>query len=264
MLYAGEQFDTYVKQYYLRARYYDPGTGRFGQVDAYRGNSFDPLSFHKYAYVKSDPINAIDPTGNFYLLDLLNSLLIITYLRTAEIGAKYGAQIYVATKAFCITFAALATVSTVLEYGDVPTPEYVEGLVTITGCACTLGLFLLSVLPQPPPKGMNNPEVREAANLGNRFHYDMTTDPDRYDHVGGPTQLQNRYPDTRFDFARRGQGKFDVTVTGGQHPSTYPGSTWPSGVDQGDFKPDTVTGRAFKLPSAVHRLLYNAKTQRLL
>jgi hypothetical protein len=57
--------------------------------------------------------------------------------------------------------------------------------------------------------------------------------------AGGPTQLEDMYPETEFRFTRRGQSGPDVVVVGGKHPSEYPGSTWPSGVDHGDFKPDT-------------------------
>ncbi len=32
LLYAGEQFDSDISQYYLRARYYDENTGRFNQI----------------------------------------------------------------------------------------------------------------------------------------------------------------------------------------------------------------------------------------
>ncbi len=64
LLYSGEQTDGTGMQY-LRARYYDPGTGRFNRVDPFAGNHEDPQSLHKYAYVHGDPINGIDPSGNF-------------------------------------------------------------------------------------------------------------------------------------------------------------------------------------------------------
>gem|GEM_PF-1453448 len=65
LLYTGEQFDTSAQQYYLRARYYDPSNGRFNRMDDFAGNSQDPQSLHKYLYVNCNPINSIDPTGNF-------------------------------------------------------------------------------------------------------------------------------------------------------------------------------------------------------
>jgi RHS repeat-associated protein len=71
MLYAGEQWDTNAKQYYLRARYYDPSNGRFSQRDTFAGNKFDPQSLHKYAYAHNDPVNGLDPSGNFTLAETM-------------------------------------------------------------------------------------------------------------------------------------------------------------------------------------------------
>jgi len=63
--YTGEYYDTALKQYNLRARYYDPLNGRFNQTDSYSGNNHDPQSLHKYLYCHANPVNAIDPSGNF-------------------------------------------------------------------------------------------------------------------------------------------------------------------------------------------------------
>lgn len=63
LLYAGEQFDPGLQMEYLRARYYDQDNGRFNRLDPFEGNSEDPQSLHKYAYVHCDPVNGIDPSG---------------------------------------------------------------------------------------------------------------------------------------------------------------------------------------------------------
>jgi RHS repeat-associated protein len=57
--YAGEQYDETLGKYYLRARYYDPAYGRFTQEDTYRGDGNN-----LYAYVRSNPLNYVDPTGH--------------------------------------------------------------------------------------------------------------------------------------------------------------------------------------------------------
>jgi RHS repeat-associated protein len=62
-LYRGEQFDTDLGLYYLRARYYNPQTGRFLSRDPEDGTPYDPKSLHKYLYAGGDPVNAVDPTG---------------------------------------------------------------------------------------------------------------------------------------------------------------------------------------------------------
>jgi RHS repeat-associated protein len=62
-LYRGEQWDKDLGLYYLRARYYNPLTGRFMSRDPNEGNFKDPQSLHKYLYAGGDPINVQDPTG---------------------------------------------------------------------------------------------------------------------------------------------------------------------------------------------------------
>jgi RHS repeat-associated protein len=61
--YCGEELDLDLGMYYVRARYYQPNTGRFWSMDTYEGLTGDPLSLHKYLYVECDPINKIDPSG---------------------------------------------------------------------------------------------------------------------------------------------------------------------------------------------------------
>ena len=65
-LYRGEQFDTDLGLYYLRARYYNPATGRFLSRDPLDGNAIDPKSLHKYLYAGGDPVNGLDPTGRAF------------------------------------------------------------------------------------------------------------------------------------------------------------------------------------------------------
>ena len=62
-LYRGEQYDGDLGLYYLRARYYNPATGRFMSRDPLDGNTTDPRTLRKYLYVGGDPVNGIDPRG---------------------------------------------------------------------------------------------------------------------------------------------------------------------------------------------------------
>ncbi len=54
--YQGQQFDIETGLYYLRARYYNPVTGRFSSTDPVTEN-------HPYSYAGADPIDKDDPTG---------------------------------------------------------------------------------------------------------------------------------------------------------------------------------------------------------
>ena len=62
-LYRGEQYDPDLGLYYLRARYYNPLTGRFMSRDLEDGQRSDPSTLHKYLYAGGDPVNAKDPSG---------------------------------------------------------------------------------------------------------------------------------------------------------------------------------------------------------
>ena len=68
-LYRGEQFDPDLGLYYLRARYYNPVTGRFLTRDPEPGDLSDPATLHKYLYVRHDPVNRIDPLGRADILE---------------------------------------------------------------------------------------------------------------------------------------------------------------------------------------------------
>ncbi|QDU42481.1 tRNA(Glu)-specific nuclease WapA precursor [Symmachiella dynata] len=71
LLYSGEAFDSRIGMQYLRARWYDPNSGRFNRLDPFSGNLRDPQSLHKYLYTHGDPVNGIDPTGlEFSILGL--------------------------------------------------------------------------------------------------------------------------------------------------------------------------------------------------
>ncbi|MFY0640991.1 MAG: type IV secretion protein Rhs [Bermanella sp.] len=78
--FTGEQFDTGLNQYYLRARYYDQGVGRFTQQDTWMGNNHDPITLNKYVYGNADPVSYIDPTGNWSLGSAMSSINIMSNL----------------------------------------------------------------------------------------------------------------------------------------------------------------------------------------
>jgi RHS repeat-associated protein len=63
--YRGEQYDSDLALYYLRARYYNPATGRFMSRDPEDHSRRNPNELHKYLYAHGDPINAVDPTGRW-------------------------------------------------------------------------------------------------------------------------------------------------------------------------------------------------------
>lgn len=63
-LFTGEQTDEALGTVYLRARYYDPKTGRFISPDMWLGDARMSQTLNRYAYVTNNPVNLTDVTGH--------------------------------------------------------------------------------------------------------------------------------------------------------------------------------------------------------
>jgi len=61
--YTGEWWEQDVDLLYLRARWYDPDTGRFVTQDPWMGNVMLPGTLNSWNYVVNNPISQIDPAG---------------------------------------------------------------------------------------------------------------------------------------------------------------------------------------------------------
>jgi RHS repeat-associated protein len=122
-LYRGEQYDSDLGLYYLRARYYNPLTGRFMSRDPDGGNLIDPISLHKYLYANGDPVNAQDPRGRGVAVEsaLLDAALISfqTVQAVLRVTAVYRT-------AFCTLGQALILIEMTGEgAGFIRPPEWV-------------------------------------------------------------------------------------------------------------------------------------------
>ena len=108
--------------YYYRARFYDPGTGRFTGEDRIR---FAARDTNLYRYVANGPTNATDPSGEVVALEVratlslagfaLNAVGAILQFQSAVLGATGGALLSndaaflgTSTLAFALAFGAAA------------------------------------------------------------------------------------------------------------------------------------------------------------
>jgi RHS repeat-associated protein len=80
-LFRGEQYDPDLQLYYLRARYFNPLTGRFISRDPIRPRN--QCDEHRYLYACSDPVNRIDPSG----LGSIDRTLLSRFLVIGGLGA---------------------------------------------------------------------------------------------------------------------------------------------------------------------------------
>jgi RHS repeat-associated protein len=83
--FTGEQWDASAGLVFLRARYYQPATGRFLGKDPFLGYAAFPQTQHPYVYVGNNPVNLTDPSGK--ILPLLAPVL------AAGVGALIGGAI---------------------------------------------------------------------------------------------------------------------------------------------------------------------------
>ncbi|WP_261854536.1 RHS repeat-associated core domain-containing protein, partial [Clostridium folliculivorans] len=63
--YNGEDYNRLSGLDYLRARYYEPESGRFLTRDSYLGNVMQPLTLNRYAYALNNPMMYTDPSGHW-------------------------------------------------------------------------------------------------------------------------------------------------------------------------------------------------------
>ena len=115
-LYCGYEFCEPVGQYYLRARYYDQGKGRFANMDPYEGDSNDVRTLHKFTYCGNDSINGSDPSGN----DFSIGSLMASMAGFANIRASYTMNV-ISAGASSAKNIALITLAPVLRMiGELP------------------------------------------------------------------------------------------------------------------------------------------------
>jgi len=85
--FAGERYGEEEGLTYLRARYYDPRTGRLTSRDPFAGFPEKPLSQNPYQYGYQNPLSFSDPSGQVGVVSVLASIAIVSVI--AGIGVNY-------------------------------------------------------------------------------------------------------------------------------------------------------------------------------
>lgn len=88
--YTGQELEEVAGLYEFYARAYDPFTGVWLQQDIYRGTRMDPMTLHRYGYVKNSPITYYDVYG-------FSENANLEYLRQNDDNSKLNKTGYVNT-----------------------------------------------------------------------------------------------------------------------------------------------------------------------
>ena len=88
-MYTGVQYDPNIGFYYLRARYYNHNIGRFVTTDPWQGNTFEPVSLHKFKYANNNPVMFIDRTGKYSIQSAVTTYAIISILASIAIPQSH-------------------------------------------------------------------------------------------------------------------------------------------------------------------------------
>jgi RHS repeat-associated protein len=66
--YQGQWFNSALGQYNMRARMYDPTSGRFTSMDPDAATYYDPQQLMRYGYAGGNPVWRMDPSGRDFLI----------------------------------------------------------------------------------------------------------------------------------------------------------------------------------------------------
>jgi RHS repeat-associated protein len=146
-LYRGEQYDPDLGLYYLRARYYDPATGRFFSRDSENGKLYDQATFHKYLYAGGNPVNYADPRGREALFEY--SIRVSAAVPEARLVSIYG----------CFANASFAAASLILAPGDPNLLGLLGAGGAVVGC--------VTLLPVPTALIDESPAIQLTVNAAN-------------------------------------------------------------------------------------------------
>lgn len=144
--YSGEQLDSSLGLYYLRARYYRQATGRFWTRDPIEGELCCGLSWNPYVYVRDNPVNYADPTGRADLAEYLGRISEAVNLYNTGNGPSRYSQCLSAQYEGLATFVQDALISPV----EIPASAGQQVAANIAVCVENLLVSLINPAPESP------------------------------------------------------------------------------------------------------------------
>jgi RHS repeat-associated protein len=161
-LFAGEQRDSSLLLDYLRARYYDPRTGRFTARDTFAGALADPMSLNSYLYANANPVMHVDPSGHGLIVELAVAALISFVV--AEALLRYGFR-----SATLSSGLELGRVGNELDWlGKQPVYKALEG--SSSNCSAVENVIRRHLVGAGPWKTLKFVRVNEWISAGRMHH----------------------------------------------------------------------------------------------
>jgi RHS repeat-associated protein len=112
--YRGEQMDSTLRLQYLRARWMDPGRGRFWTRDTYEGVPSVPAELDAYSYSGQNPVVGRDPSGHETLGEVSVTLAVQSTIQTLAISTALASTV-------CVADFAASTIAS--EFFDLDTTQ---------------------------------------------------------------------------------------------------------------------------------------------
>jgi RHS repeat-associated protein len=188
MIYRGEQYDSDLGLYYLRARYYNPLTGRFMSRDPNDGRLFEIRALHTYLYAGGDPANRIDPTGRVDLVEfglrVTKAAAATVFLNTFSCGISLGFSLLTGGIAEAAEEDPFGTASTVVGCATLtvePIPGVARGVAasvtlnTVSALSCAWGLYQAYKAENDYFDDLDSQNAAKAAKDDQRFWTGITS-----------------------------------------------------------------------------------------
>ena len=121
--------------YHMRARWFNPDTGRFVSFDPVWPFVADPATLNPYQYAMFDPINCIDPMGAFTLIELMIVIAIIAIIAAIAIPNLLRARASANEASAISSLRTLVSSQAMFYQGDIEgdgSYDYATNLVELT------------------------------------------------------------------------------------------------------------------------------------